>query len=229
MALCQPPDGGQLLAQRGVLRGTELVAMGCVPPRAALVGDWLVDPGHAASIRARLGEVVGQYLATHPLEPGMPVEAARRLLDLPDRRLVEALVSAPLRLAGGRIEDTGRADSLPAPVAAAVHRLREELSGHPFQAPDQDRLAELGFDRRALGAAVRHGVLLRVADGIVLLPGAGADAARILRGLPQPFTASAARQALDTSRRVVIPLLELLDRLGYTERVDDTARRCRSN
>ncbi|MEN3306315.1 MAG: selenocysteine-specific elongation factor [Micromonosporaceae bacterium] len=227
MGLPGPPGGSELLAQHGVLRRAELVAMGCAAPGPPLVGDWLVDPGHAEAIRQRLREVVGRYLVANPLEPGMPVEAARHLLDLPDRRLVDALVAAPLRLAGGRIEDTHRSNDLPAPVATALRRLREELSGQPFQAPEQDRLAALGLDRRALGAAVRQGAVLRVADGIVLLPGADADAARILGALPQPFTASAARQALNTSRRVVIPLLEMLDRLGYTERVDGTARRCR--
>jgi selenocysteine-specific elongation factor len=89
------------------------------------------------------------------------------------------------------------------------------------------RLAELGLGPSALAAAVRAGALLRIAGGIVLLPGADATAAALLAKLPQPFTASEARQALDTSRRVVIPLLEHLDRLGYTERVDETRRRCR--
>lgn len=227
-ALPVPPDGGQLLAQRGVLRSADLVAMGCVPPQPPLVGDWLVDTGYAAALRVRLRALVDQYLAGHPLEPGMPVEAARHVLDLPDRRLVEAMVTAPLRLASGRIESTERGDGLPASLLGALQRLREDLSRHPFQAPEQERLTELGLDRRALGAAVRQGALLRVADGIVLLPGADTDAVRILRALPQPFTAAAARQALDTTRRVVIPLLELLDRLGYTERVDATARRCRT-
>ena len=45
--------------------------------------------------------------------------------------------------------------------------------------------------------------------------------------LPQPFTVSQARQALDTSRRVAVPLLEHLDRRGLTERLDETRRRCR--
>ncbi|CCH80336.1 hypothetical protein BN12_880009 [Nostocoides japonicum T1-X7] len=43
---------------------------------------------------------------------------------------------------------------------------------------------------------------------------------RTLAGLDQPFTTSAARQALDTTRRVVIPLLEHLDTLRWTRRLD---------
>ena len=50
------------------------------------------------------------------------------------------------------------------------------------------------------------------------------QAARILAGLPQPFTAAEARKALQTSRRVVIPLLEWLDRKGITKRLPDDRR-----
>ena len=47
---------------------------------------------------------------------------------------------------------------------------------------------------------------------------------RVLTGLPQPFTASQARQALGTTRRVAIPLLEHLDRRGWTRRLDGALR-----
>jgi len=53
-------------------------------------------------------------------------------------------------------------------------------------------------------------------------------AADQLADLPQPFTTSEARQALGTTRRVVIPLLEHLDRLGVTERMDAGHRRLRA-
>jgi selenocysteine-specific elongation factor len=46
-----------------------------------------------------------------------------------------------------------------------------------------------------------------------------------LRRLPQPFTTSQARQALDTTRRVAIPVLEYLDRIGRTQRLDGQLRR----
>ncbi|MFD2349457.1 SelB C-terminal domain-containing protein [Nonomuraea ferruginea] len=47
----------------------------------------------------------------------------------------------------------------------------------------------------------------------------------MLSGLAQPFTAADARKALGTSRRVVIPLLEHLDRTGATRRAEDGSRR----
>ena len=78
-----------------------------------------------------------------------------------------------------------------------------------------------------IAAAARAGLLLRVAEQVVLAPDAAARAARILARLPQPFTTAEARQALGTTRRVAIPLLEYLDRAGVTQRLPDDRRRLR--
>ncbi|WP_206759304.1 SelB domain-containing protein [Acinetobacter baumannii] len=48
-----------------------------------------------------------------------------------------------------------------------------------------------------------------------------------MRGLDQPFTTSQARKALDTTRRVAIPLLEHLDSQGKTRRLDGGHREVR--
>ena len=100
-----------------------------------------------------------------------------------------------------------------------------DMADMPFMAPEAGRLRELGLDSRAIGAAARAGLLLRVTEQIVLAPGAEAEAARALARLPQPFTAAEARQALGTTRRVAIPLLEYLDRAGLTQRLTDDRRR----
>ena len=102
--------------------------------------------------------------------------------------------------------------------------LYDDLASNPFSAPTADRLRELGLDDRALGAAERAGLLWRVAPGLVLLPGAAESAAARLALLEQPFTTSAARQDLGTSRRVVLPLLDRLDRAGLTRRLADDRR-----
>jgi selenocysteine-specific elongation factor len=227
-ALAGPPDGRFHLGQHGLLRRDRLIAMGCMPPSAPVVGGWLADPGHWSVLGQRLRAMVDEYASRHPLQPGMPAEAARQRLGLPDHQLLEALARPPLRLAGGRVFTGQSAPQLPERTAAAVELLRRELQAGPFRAPDAERLTRLGLGARELAAAVRAGQLLSVAAGVVLLPGADAEAADVLAGLPQPFTASEARQALDTTRRVAIPLLEYLDRKGFTERVGDTHRRCRA-
>jgi selenocysteine-specific elongation factor len=221
------PDAAALIRWHGLIRRSDLVAMGVTPEAAPVAADWLADPAHWASLRRRLAEEVERHATADPLDPGLPVEAARSLLGLPDRRLVDALAGSPLRLEAGRLHASAVV-GLPAPVAEAVRCLRADLRKQPFRAPEADRLAELGLTARPLAAAVRAGALLKIADGIVLLPGADTEAVRVLAALPQPFTVSEARRALDTSRRVAIPLLEHLDRRGLTVRAEDARRRVTS-
>ncbi|MEV7793443.1 SelB C-terminal domain-containing protein [Streptomyces sp. NPDC087512] len=230
-AMTGRPDGTAELRRRRLVRGAELLAMGVDPPAAPVAGDWLADPDHWARLRARLAEEVERHARLHPMEPGLPAEAARHLLGLPDRVLIDALARTPgdgrLHCRRGRLYGSDPTPTLPPPLRAAVDAVRRDLSRAPFRAPDADRLAVLGLNRKALAAAVAASALLRVGDGVVLLPGADTEAAAVLARLPQPFTLSEARRALDTTRRTAVPLLEHLDARGLTERLDDHHRRCR--
>ncbi|MFF5055060.1 selenocysteine-specific translation elongation factor [Micromonospora sp. NPDC000663] len=217
------PDLAGELRRRRLVRAGALIRMGVPVHAAPVAGDWLADPEHWRRLGEQVTEEVARHAREHPLEPGMPVDALRQRLALPDRALVEALVRPPLRIHAGRV-GAASADVLPEPVARAVQRVRAEYGDRPFRAPEADRLVDLGLGPREIGAAVRAGALLRLADNVVLLPDALDGAVRVLAGLPQPFTLSAARQALDTTRRVAVPLLELLDRRGATRRLPDDAR-----
>ncbi|MEU7844930.1 selenocysteine-specific translation elongation factor [Micromonospora sp. NPDC049114] len=217
------PDLAGELRRRRLVRAGALRRMGVPVQATPVAGDWLADPAHWRRLGEQLTDEVGRYAREHPLEPGMPVDALRQRLALPDRALVEALIRPPLRVHAGRI-GTAAVDTLPEPVARAVQRVRAEYADRPFRAPEADRLVDLGLGPREIGAAVRAGALLRLADTVVLLPDALDAAVTVLAALPQPFTLSAARQALDTTRRVAVPLLELLDRRGATRRLPDDAR-----
>jgi selenocysteine-specific elongation factor len=225
-----PPTATELLHRHGLLRASALLAMGISEHPEPVSGEWLADPGHWADLAGRLGEAVTAHVAREPLAPGLPLEAARAALSLPDRRLVDVLVRPPLRVREGMVllsapSDGSDAPDLPPTVAAAVRVLLADLATAPFASPDADRLRHLGLDLRAIAAAERAGLLLRISDQIVLAPGADAVAGQVLADLPQPFTAAQARQALNTTRRVAIPLLEFLDRAGVTLRLPDDRRR----
>lgn len=112
---------------------------------------------------------------------------------------------------------------------AAAQALRRDLANSPFLAPQAGRLKELGLEPKVIAAAARAGLLIRISDHIVLAPGADAEAALVLAKLPQPFTTAQARQALQTTRRVAIPLLEHLDRAGITQRLPDDRRQLRQH
>ena len=99
------------------------------------------------------------------------------------------------------------------------------LEKDPFAAPDTERLRALGLDPAAQARLHRDGHLLRLAENVVLLPGADDLAVERLRDLPQPFTTSQARQAWETTRRVALPLLAHLDHARRTVRLPDDTRR----
>ncbi|MFA1547708.1 selenocysteine-specific translation elongation factor [Actinomadura chokoriensis] len=219
------PDGAGELRRRKLIRRTDLVAMGVPAPSEPVAGDWLADPGHWEDLRARLVTAVEEHAAANPSDPGLPADAARRALGLPDRALVEAL-ARDLCQRDGRIYGGTTAPELPPAVRKAVDAVRRDLAEHPFRAPDANRLAELGLTPKMVAVAAATGALIKVGDGIVLLPGDDARAAAVLAGLGGPFTLSEARRALGTTRRVAVPLLEHLDERGYTTRLDDLRRRC---
>jgi selenocysteine-specific elongation factor len=206
--------------RRGVVRRSLLRRLGVTTAEVSAgivaVGDWLVSEGQAHTWRAALTDAVRR--CPDGLSPG----AAAREVGIPDPDLVLALVDEPVRMLAGRLMVEG---DLPAPVQAALDAMRADLSDAPFQAPDAERLSELGLDRAALRRLGRSGHLLLVGDGVVLLPGADHQAYDVLAALDQPFTAGEARHALGTSRRVVLPLLAYLDRTGRTVRLPDDTRR----
>jgi selenocysteine-specific elongation factor len=223
------PGAADLLARHGLLRASALLAMGIREYPRPVAGEWLADPDHWRSLSHQLGELLASHAAADPLSAGMPIEAARAALGLPDRRLVTVLAKPPFQVSSGALhimKPAGQATGpdLPEPVLAAVRVLRADLAAAPFASPDADRLRKLGLDARGIAAAVRAGELMRISEQVVLAPGAAAAAAAVLAKLVQPFTAAQARQALDTTRRTAIPLLEYLDAAGVTERLADDRR-----
>jgi selenocysteine-specific elongation factor len=227
------PPAAALLRRHGFLRAGALAAMGVPGGPPPVAGDWLADPDRWAGLRRQLAETVAAHVKRDPLAIGMPPEAARAALGLPDRALIEALAQGQFQLQDGYLRPAEppkvlqSAPSLPPRLAAGVRAVLADLAAAPFMAPEAGRLRELGLDPRAIAAAARAGLLLRVTEQIVLAPGTEAKAARILARLPQPFTTAEARQALGTTRRVAIPLLEYLDRAGITQRLPDDRRRLR--
>jgi selenocysteine-specific elongation factor len=230
------PGAAELLRRHRLLRTGTLTAMGVSPGTgpAPVAGDWQADPAFWAGTRDRLAELVRRRGEQDPLAVGLPVEAARAALGLPDRVLIEALArqaGLPLRdgqLTGARADGPDRPATVPAVLLTAVQAVRADLATDPFRAPEAGRLRELGLDTRAIAAAARAGLLLRISDQVVLAPGADRAAAQALARLPQPFTTAQARQVLGTTRRVAIPLLEFLDRARVTERLPDDRRQLRS-
>ena len=219
-----------LLRRHGLVAADRLRMVG-LPTVGRLVETgsgrtWCVDQTYWHQLLRRVPEELAGWREQNPLTAGMPGKALRQRLELPAELLEPLLAEADLRVRDGYVLD-GRRTSLPAAVDRAVRAVEQDLAESPFEAPTADRLRTLGLGGRELAAAVRAGRLVRIADGLVLLPGAEWQAVSRLAELPQPFTLSLARQALGTTRRVAVPLLELLHDRGVTERLSDGTHRVR--
>lgn len=117
---------------------------------------------------------------------------------------------------GGRTTDpVGAAPSFD-PAEVGLQALESRLRQTPFDAPERPDL-EGCLGNRELAVADRVGRVLLLADDVVL-PVTPALAMRVLVTLSQPFTTRKAKQALTTTRRVALPLLEHLDARGSWSR-----------
>jgi len=225
------PDPVAELERRGALLRLEYRRCGGdpdrVPDSVRRVLDWLVTESTWQQWCAALLAVVEDDAVRSPISPGLPFEAARQRTGIPDLKLIpEVAAATALTGVAGRLR---RADGGPdlGPAETGIRVVEATLARAPFAAPERGELGAVGLGRRELAAAERAGRLLRLADDVVLLPTAIDTACTLLAGLGRPFTVSQARQALGTTRRVAVPLLEYLDSHGRTHRIDDGLREVR--
>jgi selenocysteine-specific elongation factor len=195
--------------------------------------------GAFQNAKAAVVDAVEQHHRAEPLAPGLPAQAARAAALHPGGRprlataaaggeVVEALVG------DGRLVADGPVVRLPGhgvrldPAQQAVRdRVEGALAAGGVEVLTDAALAELGADRRMTAVLVRFGVLVAIAPGLYLgrstLDRAVEELRRAFPGGRQ-FAATEAKEALGTTRRSAIPLLEHLDRSGVTVRVGDLRR-----
>jgi hypothetical protein len=225
------PDLAAEVHRRGVVRGPTSPRSACplddLSARAR-AGGVARRPGALAGVVGAARRAVDAHASAAPLEAGLPAEAARQALGLPGPRLLPAArAAAGLERSGGRLRRPGRrrTSARPSRVSAA---LEQRLRADPFAAPRGARPGRAAARARELAAAERAGRLLRLRDDVVLLPGrTGARDAGAGRAAAAVH-AQPARQALGTTRRVAVPLLEHLDGRGWTRRLDAGLREVRA-
>ena len=221
------PGPAELLRRHGLLRGSALRAMGLPGGPAPVAGEWLADPGYWAGLRRRLAAAVAAHADREPLAPGLPLEAARAELGLPARRAGRGAGRAAadgacgLRAGHGRRRRAGPAGPRSRRRSA---RCAPTWTGTRSPRPRPGGCANSGWTAGRWppppGPACCCGSPTRWCWPRERTP----PALGLLAQLPEPFTATEARQALGTTRRVAIPLLEFLDRAGRTRRLPDDRR-----
>ena len=231
-AVSGDPDPAAEVRRRHAVRVDQLVAAGVMrrgdapPANAVVAGEWFVDSAQWAEWQRDLRVAVDGWAKARPLSPGMPRTAAVQSLGLPDPAVLEMLVRQvpELVIDGDGVHRRDVATAFPPEIEVALDKLTRRLTEQPFSAAEAPELVAAGLTDRYLAAATKAGRLIYLAASVYLLPTAPDEAVRRLASLPQPFTLSQARQALNTTRRVAVPLLELLDRRRATVRVDSQQR-----
>jgi selenocysteine-specific elongation factor len=239
----------RVLAERGVVPLAELPVLAGAGPEELAAGlaaaagagravrsrtlAWTATAFQAA--RAAVLDAVRRHHQAEPLAPGLPAQAARAAaLDhqgppaAAGAEVVEALVADGELVADGpvvRLPDHGlRLD----PAQRAVRdRVQDAVAAGGVEVLTEAALAGLGADRRMTAVLVRLDLLVAIAPGLYLgrstLDRAVAELRRAFAG-GRPFAATEAKEALQTTRRTAIPLLEHLDRSGVTVRLGDLRR-----
>jgi selenocysteine-specific elongation factor len=103
-------------------------------------------------------------------------------------------------------------------------KIQATLSTNPFDPPSRKLLAPDRNAQQTLEFLINQGSVVEIAPDLILLRENFELMKRALQNFLSkngPATVSELRQELKTSRRVIVPLLEYLDRHGVTRRVRD--------
>jgi selenocysteine-specific elongation factor len=194
------------------------------------VGDVIVD---AAAWRAAVQKAAGIVDAAHHAHPeyrGLPLTDLRRGLrdDLPLEELFDPLLSRLCERefvrTGSFIRRASHQAELPGPLQAAGAKVSQALAVKPLDPPSRKELAPDPVSQRALRFLIEQGEVVEISTELVMTAAAVAQAIAAIQSFIRghgPATVSELRQALGSSRRVIVPLLEHLDRAFVTLRQGD--------
>ncbi|MBI3878119.1 MAG: selenocysteine-specific translation elongation factor [Verrucomicrobia bacterium] len=209
---------------------SDAVARAVNEKRALPAGEWLLDSEWWQAMQQKAAGVVDAAHKAHPDRPGLALSELRTAMvrQLPAPELFEPLVTM---LCAGGFAQTGNAIrrashklALPPQLQAAGAKVRAALSAKPLDVPSRKELAPDALTQQALRFLVNSGAAVELSEDIVLLAEHFQRATDLVRQHIRkngPSTTSDIRQALGTNRRVLIPLLERLDRDGITRRDGD--------
>jgi len=195
-----------------------------------LLGDWAVDAGRWSAARAAAAAAIDAHHSARPEQIGLSVSELRQALgaSLPLAEVFDALLEDLCRMeftrSGATVRRTAHRPALPPHLQFAGSRVHAALSAKPLEPPSRTELARDALSQQAIKFFLDTGQAVSLSDELVLLSDAVAAATQTIRDYLSRHgqaTASELRQQLNTTRRVLVPLLEHLDHQGVTLRKGD--------
>ncbi len=198
--------------------------------KLVLAGEWLMESDWWIKLRRSAADAIDAKHRTDPNHAGLALGELRAAagMNLPDPALFETLVAdlcrADFEQAGVLIRRRKHQPTLPPHLEAAAARLRAALAAKPLEPPSRKELAPDSATQQALRFLLQTGEAVELGAEVVLLAEFYRRVTEQIRKLIAQngaATVSEIRQAIGSSRRVVVPLLEKLDRDGITRREGD--------
>jgi selenocysteine-specific elongation factor len=179
-------------------------------------------------LRARAAGFIDAVHKKYPERRGLELSELRAELSLIAQTAFDALIAdlcqSEFVRAGSTISRVSHRAALPPQLRFAADKIRLALAGRPFDPPSRKEFSKDRDQQQALKFLIEQGELFEISDEIILLRDSfdrmQAAVAEFISA-NGPATASQLREKIGTSRRVVIPFLEYLDRTGVTQRSGD--------
>jgi selenocysteine-specific elongation factor len=193
-------------------------------------GDMVVDAATWSATLRRSAQLVDDEHRDHPERLGLSLTELRNTIvrEFPFEDLFDALVAGlcerGFARSGSVIQRTSHRAQLPDPLRSAGENLRRNLTARPLEPPSRKELAPDSASQRALKFLIDSGEVIEISAELVMTATAVAQASAHVKAFIAkngPATVSDVRQSLGSSRRVIVPFLEYLDRMFVTVRHGD--------
>ena len=200
-------------------------------------GPWLVDRTWWASMAEKLSQCVQAYHQEHTDQLGMPLSEVRPQFSqqMPQAGLLDALFDSLTGTAVDRVGNALRHQShrptLPPEMRVTGDHIRRQLIEKPLEPPNPKELAPTADAQKVLRFLIEMGEVMDLSEKCVLLTetfnGMQSTVVTHLRA-HERATVSDLRQLIGTTRRVLMPVLDKLDKTGVTVRHEDVRMLSRS-
>jgi selenocysteine-specific elongation factor len=179
-------------------------------------------------LRERATSLIDEAHKGNPERAGLDLNELRSTLRVQESNVFEALIAdlcvKDFVRKGSAIARISHRPLLPAELQAVERKIREALSGKPFDPPPRREIETDRHAQQVLRFLTETGDLSEIGSDVVLLR---ENFERMKHEVADfiarngPATVSDLRKALESSRRIMVPFLEKLDRDGVTRRMGD--------
>ena len=198
---------------------------------AVVSGNFIIDKNWWSEINEIAGNRIKTIHEKHPELPGIDISQLRSFMKkrVVDSKLFEFLIDQ-LCKSGVTKKDTilsidSHKASLPNHLTSSGKKIRILLDENPLEPPNPKEIINSENDEAALKFLLQTNEAIQLDEKVILLSKNYKEAVDKIRSyITQngPATAADLRKALSSTRRVIIPLLEHLDKEGITFRSGDT-------